>query len=161
MKKIEAFILESCGFTVMLTLISYAIVAMTNLADKQLSILKFLAILGYGVAIAAARALYRYLPFHKAACIMMHYSILLVGFLILYLSASKARGVSPAKVFIAIILFSILYTLFMLAASGVHRLLQRLEKPEDKNTSTTSKKQPAKSAPTKSAYNPRFGSNSK
>lgn len=157
MKKFESFILHGCGFTVLLALILYAFLAISGVIDQGIPVLKFLVVFGYGLVISGARELYASLPFGKAVRLMIHYLMILAGFLVLYFTSGAFSAITPAKVFIAIILFSILYTAIMLGKSGIGRFVKKAE-PQ---ASPTSKKAPVKGTQKKGGYTPRFGGDQK
>lgn len=157
MKKFESFILRGCGFTILLALILYAFLAINGVLNQGIPILKFLLVFAYGLVISGAHELYASLPFGKAVRRMIHYLMILAGFLVLYFTSGAFPTVTPAKVFIAIILFSIFYTAIMLSISGIRRLIENT-KPQ---ASPVSKKAPARGAQKKSGYTPRFGGDSK
>lgn len=156
MKKFESFILHGCGFTVLIALILYIFLAINGVLDQGIPITKFLVVFGYGLVISGARELYASLPYGKAARVTIHYIMLLAGFLVLYLTSGAFATITGAKIFIAIILFSIFYTAVMLSVGGVHKLIEK-SKPHAPAAKKSGSKQPQK----KSAYKPRFGGDTK
>ena len=157
MKKIEGFILRSCGYTVLLALIVYAFLGIIGIGGEGITIVKFLVILGYGFLISCAGALYASLPIHKAYRAILHYLLLLGGFIVLYLTSGAAKSVTASRVFIAIVLFTILYAASLGLIKLVKHMVKKADSKVDLRTNSKAKNTPAK----KSAYKPRFGGSSK
>ena len=157
MKKFEDFILHGCGFAVLLALILYIFLAIGGVVDQGIPITKFLVVLGYGLVISGARELYASLPYGKAVRVAIHYSMLLAGFLILYFTSGAFPTITGARIFIAIVLFSIFYTAVMLSMAGIYKLMQK-SKP---TSSPTAKNGGGKQPREKAEYKPRFSGDSK
>ena len=153
MKKIEKLILQSCGYTVLLALILYAVLAISGVTDQGIPISKFLVVFGYGLLISIAGALYSYMKAKTPLKLLTHYAILLAGFIVLYLCSGVVSNINPSKIFVAVIIFTVLY---VLAAGAIKCLGIAVGKADNKLG-----KRLENPMPEKKPYTPKFGGNSK
>ena len=143
MKRVKEFILQSCGYTVLIAFLLYAVLAISGVTDQGIPILKFLAVFGYGLLTAAAGLAYRELPIKKLLRLLIHYSILLLGFVILYLASGAARENVGAKVFVAVVIFTILYAIAAGVIAFIYRARADLPSEKKEKLRATEEKKPA------------------
>lgn len=158
MEKTKKFILHACGYTVLMALILYTILAIIGVKDQGMPIAKFLIVLGYGLLAEGAAVLYDSLPLKKPIRLLIHYAIMLTGFIVMYLTSGAAeKGVTGAKIFIATIIFTVLYAITV-------AILQAFKQIAGNSTSASAAKahgSTKKASGGSKEYKPRFGGDSK
>lgn len=152
MKKFLDFILRGCGYTVMIAFILYTVLAISGVTDQGIPVSKFVAVFAYGLLAAGAQSAYHTLKVNLAIRVAVHYTMLLAGFIALYLTSGVNASVNASKIFIAITIFTLLYALASAFCVGIKNLVS-------KSMPATSKK-PVQEQKPKSEYKPRFGSDS-
>ena len=127
MKRIEEYILKSCGYTVLLLLLLYAILAAIGVADSAIPFDRFAVLTGYGFLITGTEVLYKSLTMRTAVKVLIHYSILLAGFMLVYLVIRGLSGNVASVIFVAVAIFTLLYALLLGAVIAIKRLLGKAE----------------------------------
>ena len=149
MKKFESFLLKSCAYTVLLMLIMYITVSLLGESNNSISAFKFFLLLGYGALITADELIYNTLKIKTALKVLIHYAILLAGFVTVYALMGIAGTVTPMRVFVIIVLFTVFYAMGL----GIVKLISTFVKKTD---SAIEKHEPKEKEPA-TKYNPRFG----
>lgn len=140
MKKIEGFILKSCGYTVLLLIILYIFLTAMSLTDSGVPVGRFLLMLGYGCLISAAELVYKALEIRKALKVLIHYSMLLAGFMVVYLTIRGVTGNIAASILVAIAIFTLLYALILGAVIGIKRLVGKADSELERRPDRPKKK---------------------
>ena len=150
MKKIKDFLLKTCGYAILILSVFYIFSAFLGASAYGILWDRFLVIIGYSLLISAADLLYSVLPIHKALCVLIHYALLLAGFIpiFIFLGAYASSPITPQRVFIAVAFFSILYFLAALAVWGVKALAAKV----GKGSLAKEEKTPKKKKKTKPEY---------
>ena len=145
--------MQLCSYAVLLLILLYLAMAIIGSADKALPLSSFLLVLFYASVITAANALYPTIRLKTAYRVAIHYAILLLGFVCVYLINGIVRSQQATKVWSAVLIFTAAYAacygIFvgvraLLVSKGRASVIQHSRKAED-----TGKKQ-------KSEYRPRF-----
>ncbi len=143
MKKIESFILKSCGYTVLLLLVLYIFLAAMGVTEQGVPIGRFLLMLGYGCLISGAELVYKALEVRKALKILIHYSMLLAGFMVVYLTIRGITGNIAASILIAVTIFTLLYALILGAVIGLKHLVSKADTELESRPDSPKKKKEA------------------
>lgn len=149
MKRIESFLLKSCAYTVIVTLLLYIALLSLGVTDQGIPVLKFLLLFGYGVLIAAAEVLYNGLKIRKLFRIFIHYGLLLIGFIAVYSLSGITASITPMRVFVIIVLFTLLYCLVLGAVKLIAHLVKKADHAIESMPKTTEEPKPE--------YRSRFG----
>ena len=149
MKKIQSIVLNSCFYTV---LISVVILAITTLMSENgnlgISFTRYLIFIACGVAISLANFILDLRAVHIAIRLALHYFALLVAFLIIFTTDGVLKLERPSHFFVAVIIYSILYILIFAIVYLAKRAMGKL----DSKSKNSSKKQSS----TKQKYESRF-----
>ncbi|MBR7117329.1 MAG: hypothetical protein IKC87_06450 [Clostridia bacterium] len=150
MEKFKQLVLTGSAYTVLFALILYIFFSFSGLGENGMGIDKFLLVLGYGMLVAGANLLCSLMKMREIFKNLIHFAILLAGFIVLYILTMGASQVNAGKIFIASFIFLAVYVAVRFAAYGIRRLT-------GKNSPATPKKQDSK--PEKPVYTSRFGNN--
>ena len=152
MNRLGNFILRSCGYTVLLMLVLYVFLAAIGGVDQGIPFIRFLVLLRYGAFIVSAGEVYKTTSLKKPLRILIHYFILLIGFVPVYVFSGASHSVNASKIFIALMIFSILYAFIGVVVCGIRSVaFKRTEGPK------TTEDKPIEPKP---QYTPRFTENS-
>ena len=150
MKKIKQLLLTGSAYTVLFALILYVFFSFSGLGENGMGVDKFLLVLGYGMLVAGANMISSLLNLKEIFKNLIHFAILLAGFIALYVLTMGAASVNASRIFIASFIFLAVYVAVRFAAYGIRRLM-------GKGENAAPNKQTAK--PEKPAYTSRFGNN--
>jgi len=148
MKKVENFFLLGCTYTVLILSFFYAFAKIVGFADTSIPAEKFLLIISFGFLISGVNLLCKSFEMNKFLRFIIHYSVLLVGFLTVFIFSTEAAGFDAGKIFTAVVIFSLLYFAVLGLSIPVKKLFAKIsskEKPQ---------KKPREEKPT---YTSRFG----
>ena len=148
MKTIEKILLQACFYTVLITLLFFSFVTLSNFADPKISFAYFLIIFLFGMAIALANMILDYQKLHIFFRIIIHYIVLLTTFSVVFINLGNISVQSASAVFVAIFIFTFLYLIVFLVSLLIKKLVGKI----DSKLPATGKK------PTKKSddYQPRF-----
>ena len=119
----------------------YFIAAIVNkvesiMNETAVTFRQFLLILLFSFLVALANRLLSVSRIHIALRILIHYATLLAAFLIVFIWAGKLKISGPASVFLAIMIFSVLYIALFLAAYFTLRFLDALPNKKESEKPT-------------------------
>ncbi len=147
MKNIKEFVSKASVYTVLILSIFYIYGGISSLSQNGIHWTRFLIIAGYSCLIAGVDIFNRQLPIKNVFKTLIHYTVLLVGFVVVFFTAGTAE-IKPATFFIAFVLFSVTYLAVSLISLGVKKLWNKL--PSDKSEPTADK-------PKKKEYHSLYG----
>ena len=131
---IRRVLTSSCIVCTVISVFFYFLAAIVNEVEElfdetAVTFRQFLLILLFSVLVALANRLLSVRRLHVALRVLIHYATLLAAFLVVFIWAGKLKISGPASVFLAIMIFSVLYLVFFLAAFFTLRFLGS---PEEK-----------------------------
>lgn len=135
MNKLKGFLYKTAAYTVILLFVLYVSLALAGVTDQGVPIAKFFLVLGYAALITGAGLVVGLLSCKMIYKIILHYSILLSGFIVIYYNSGVVGSSNAAKLFIAISLFTVVYALVRIAIHLIGR-----EKAPAKGTGESGKK---------------------
>ena len=113
MKHIANFFRSTCTYTVVFLTFFYLISLSDAVTNGAISFGRFGLILAFSAIISALGFLFK-LKINRVYIVIMHYSVLLISFILIFVS-TKILSSNSASEFVAIIAFSILYAITSLA----------------------------------------------
>ena len=113
MKHIGNFLRNTCTYTVVFLTFFYLISLSDAVTNGAILFGRFGLILAFSAIISASDFLFK-LKVNKVFIVIMHYSLLLISFILLFVT-TKILSSNTASEFVAIIVFSILYAIISLA----------------------------------------------
>ena len=113
MKHIGDFFRNACAYTVVFLSFFYLVSLSDTITNGAISFGRFGLILAFGAIISAAGFLFK-LKINRVYAVIIHYSALLVAFILLFVT-TKVLSSNSSNTFVAIIAFSILYALLFVA----------------------------------------------
>ena len=120
MKHIGNFFRNACAYAVVLLTFFYLVSLSSTVTNGSISFGRFGLILAFGTIISAAGYLFN-IKINKVYLVMIHYSTLLISFILLFVS-TKVLSSNSSNTFVAIIAFSILYAILFTAVYFVKGL---------------------------------------
>lgn len=148
MKTIEKILLQSCFYTVLITLLFFSFVTLSDFADPKISFTYFLVIFLFGMAIALAGMIFEYKKIHVFLRLIIHYTVLLITFSVVFINLGNISVQSASAVFVAILLFTFLYIVIALMSWLIKKSVTKIDSKITANNKKTSKKS--------EEYQPRF-----
>ncbi|MBR2930998.1 MAG: hypothetical protein IKC32_07190 [Clostridia bacterium] len=121
MNKLKGFLYKTAAYTVILLFVLYVSLALAGVTDQGVPIAKFFLIMGYAALITGAGLLVGLLSCRMIYQIILHYSILLSGFIVIYYNSGVVGSSNAAKLFIAISLFTLVYALVRITLYLIRR----------------------------------------
>lgn len=109
MKHIGDFFRNACAYTVVFLTFFYFVSLSDRVSNGAISFGRFGLVLAFGAIISAAGFLFK-LKINKVYTVIIHYSVILVSFILLFVT-TKVLSSNSSSTFVAIIAFSILYVL--------------------------------------------------
>lgn len=111
MKQVRDFLAKTCSYTVLMLLLVFIFAQISGLSDKGISFSRFAVVFGYALLISIANLIRAKLSFGAALRTIVHYALTLAGFIFVYAFLGNMESGGPAKIFVAIFLFTALYAL--------------------------------------------------
>ncbi len=148
MKNLERILLKGCAYTVLLLCCFYLFASLANLEGHYMPAGRFFTLLLFGFIISVSELLYNLFNFKKWLRGLLHYLILLSSFFIVFIISGNLVVRGPATVFIAIIIFTLLYFVILFT---VHILSLGISKADSKKPVMAKNK-----SDKKSEYIPRY-----
>lgn len=136
MKKIEKLLLRGCGFTIAILMLFYIFANVNNRNNANIAFSTFLLILGFGLLISVATLIFEIKSLKLPFRIIIHYVVLLLSFCVVFISTGNIALDSSAKVFSAVIIFTVFYTLFFLVSWGVKKIVTLIDGKLDKHSNS-------------------------
>ena len=124
MNGFKDFLLKASAYTVIILSVFYIVGAFSGITEHGISWHKYLLILGYGLLISASELLARLFPKRKILGILINYTALLLGFLVVFIFSSETGSVAT-KIFIAIALFTVIYAVVRVTAMLVKKAIDK------------------------------------
>lgn len=129
MRRIHKLFLVGCGYTVLILSLFYAFAAISEFTSTAIAPGQFALILVSGLVIALAELMYEELKVKKAIKCIIHYAVLMIAFCLIFIISGKISAQKPAAVFIAIMLYTLLYfTIWTI----VHFSRKAIDRADDK-----------------------------
>ena len=133
---VRKILVSSCVICTLISIFFYFITAIVNadetLIDPAINLPQFLLILLFSLLVALANRLLSVKKLHILLRILIHYATLLAAFLIVFVSAGKLKISGAASLFLAIVIFTVLYALFFVAGYFLLRLFGAIPGKEKK-----------------------------
>ena len=130
LKKVKEILLNTCAFSTLISLVFCVFIKATNtLSMPAMLVSQYLVILLFGFFIACANLLFTIKSLPKALVYLIHYLTLLISFYIIFVLISKAKFPTASQLFVAFVLFSLVYLLLFLSIFLVKRMLSKKRVP--------------------------------
>ena len=140
MRKFEKLILTGCGYTVLILTIFYTIIALTRgFKTPAISSSLFALILTSGFAITGAELMYNTLKLNKALRCIVHYLVLLVVFLLIFIVYGKMITGNSSNIFVAIVVYTLLYFPMWFITHLIKKTISFADDKIEKKTKASSK----------------------
>ncbi len=139
MKIIKDFLLKASAYTVLILSAFYIYGGIAGLNENGIHWTRFLIIAGFGTLISGVELLNSSLTIKNIFKSVIHYTVLLVGFILVFFIAGSAE-LKPSTFFIAVVLFSVIYFAISLIALGVKKLWNKLPADKSENVADKPKK---------------------
>jgi hypothetical protein len=149
MKSIKSFIFEGCAYTVILCFFLYFFLAITGVGASGVPFLKFLLVFAYGFLIPLAGIIRNAFKANPIPSFILHYAILLAGFIAVYMLNASSSAALAGNVFVAIFIFSFIYAAYYGIKTVIRHIRGKQTKPR--------KKAKKENKPKEDTYTPRFG----
>ena len=120
MKQFNRFVFRGCLYTVLILTAFYFIALIANFPDKNISIGKYFLILGFGMLISASKMLFE-LKINVVIKYLTNYSVLLAAFCVVFVSSTSSGVNIASKIFISIVIFSVIYSACLLITRVIFR----------------------------------------
>ena len=109
MRRIHKIFLTGCGYAVLILSLFYAFAAISKFVSQSIAPGQFILIVSFGFIISLAEFMYEELKVKKVYKCLIHYGVLLAAFYLIFIISGKISAQKPSAVFVAIILYTILY----------------------------------------------------
>ena len=134
MRRINKLFLTGCGYTVLILTMFYTFAAVSKFISQSIAPKQFTLILFFGFAISAAEFMYEQLKLKKVYKCLVHYCVLLLAFCFIFIVAGNISSQRPAAVFVAIILYTVLYFTIWSIVHFVRKAINKADDALDKKT---------------------------
>ena len=132
MKKIEKFLLQGTAFTVGVLLVFFLLAKAFDV-DAYLKLANFFVCILIGYAINAANLIFKIKKLQIWFKVPIHYAALMAFYIpFLYISIPDFMQ-RPAAVFVAIMIYTILYALLTVAVWGIKKIVKTLDNKLETN----------------------------
>ena len=139
MKRLENLLLKGCGFTIAILTLFYLFPALSKAANESISFSTFALIFGFGMLISVATMIFEIKSINSAIRILIHYLALMVAFCVVFISTGNISADTPAKVFTAVIIFTVFYAFFFGLTVATKKLVKLIDEKADKHITQKSK----------------------
>ena len=110
MKIFKKLLMNTCLYTVIMLTLFYLFAAVSKLPDAILGVSKYFTILAFGALISVSVLIFD-TKLKKAYKYLINYAVLLSAFSVIFLSTSSGVGNFTARVFAAVMIFTLIYVL--------------------------------------------------
>ncbi len=128
MDKLKSFVLKSCTYTVLILALCYTFSGASNTSGVGIPWHRFLIVLGYGLLISASEMIYKITSLHKLLRLGVQYAVLLSGFMVVFVLNGNANGANPMKIFVAVMIFTLIYGIGWGIVLAVKRIMAKADK---------------------------------
>ncbi len=132
MKRLENLLLKACAFTVLIVLLFFLFTLATDFTEAAITIGTFMIILAFGIIVAVANLVLDIKPLKFIYRLLIHYAVLLIAFIIIFVINGKVSTGGAAAVFSAVVIFTLLYAVFFIIAHFIKRSISSADKRLDK-----------------------------
>lgn len=141
MKHARRILNSGCIYTTLITLFIFtvgALIASSEGVERgSLTIGQFLLICLFSFLIAGADTVLISCPFSLPLRLLLHYGVLLAGFLVIFSAAGNLKLDTGAKIFVAVVLFTLAYAAVMAAVLTLFSALGKLAGKRQKGNGPT------------------------
>ena len=147
MKRIQGLLLNACGYSVAILAVLYLFGAIAGVGDNGISFSRFVLVLAFGGVISIAARILSSKNIKKPVGIIIHYSVLLLTFLVLFVVIGNIS--TGGSTFTAIVVFTFFYAIIFGLVALINHAVKSADKKFDKKHPVKKKK--------KSPYKPIYG----
>ena len=153
MRRFEKAVLCGAGYTVLILLLFYLFAVIMQFENISISFPRFLVIFTFGYVIAAADMIYGLTSIKRIFKCLIHYTVLLIAFITVFVAGEFISANSTAEVFVAITVYTVLY----FSIFGIIYLIRRtVVVADDRLEKRIAAKETAKPKDRKNQYTPKF-----
>lgn len=109
MRKIEKLFLTGCGYSLLILTLFYIFAAITKFINPAITPGQFALIVLFGFIISLAELLYSILKLKKVLKCFIHYAVLFVAFLVIFIISGNIASAKASGIFVAIIVYTFMY----------------------------------------------------
>ena len=142
-EKIERIIYHTCAYALIISVLFFAFAKISGMKEVSISFGRYLLIILFALLISFSELLFKINSIPKVLCYVIHFSVLFLAFLIVFLVISNSKVFEPSYIFSSLAIFSVTYLLTFLIIFLVKQLTQKSERKTAKKGSNK-------------AYTPRF-----
>ena len=150
MRIIEKLLLKSCAYSVLIVTLFFLFTMVTSFTEAAIRLGTFFLILLFGLLISLSDLILKIEKLHKMLRLLIHYSVLLVAFIVIFIISGNISASGAGAVFSAVFIFTVLY--------AVISLIVYLAKRSVKSVDAKLGKKAAQNKKPKSNYKPLYGS---
>jgi hypothetical protein len=134
MNQIKRFIASACTISTLITLLVYLVTAIIRhsegIGETGIPAVKFFLILLFSFLLAGANLLFGLKRLAFIWRLLLHYSVCLVAFLVIFIAFGNLNISGPASVFVAVIVLTVLYAAIAGAILGFLYAIRAEERKE-------------------------------
>ena len=153
MKRFDKMLLCGSSYTVLILTIFYIFAAIAGFDDTSISVGRFFIILAFGMIIALAELICSILTVKRIFKYLIHYFLLLIAFIVVFMVGEFITVNGPASVFVGIVIYTLFYFLILGIVYLVRRAVNVADTKLDKHIFKKTEKQAEKDKP---KYTPKF-----
>ncbi len=154
MRRFERMLLCGTGYTVLILTLFYIFAAIARFEEMSIGVGRFFIILAFGMLIALAELIYGLLTLKRVFKCLIHYSLLLLAFIIVFMLGEFITVNGPASVFVGITVFTLFYLLIFGIVYLVRRTVGAADNKLDKKIAQKKSAKPKENE--KPKYTPKF-----
>jgi len=147
MRKIEKLFLTGCGYSVLILTLFYVFAAITEFVNPAITPGQFVVIVLFGIIIALAEFLYSILKVKKVLKCFIHYAVLFVTFLVIFIISGNIVSTKASGVFVAVIVYTFMYFSIWLIVNLVRKTISAADDKLDAKLPKENKTKNAKYKP--------------
>ena len=134
MRKFEKFLLRGAGYTLLILSLYFLVSIIASPIDGRISGGKFFLILCFGLVIALTEFIYSLLTVKFWLKTLLHYSILLSTFILIFIPLLGVKSNGPASIAAWIVIFTVLYAVLTVAAHFIRKGINKVDDAIDRRT---------------------------
>lgn len=122
MSKLKTIIYRTGIYTVSLCLFLYVFALLIKYSNATIDIGGFLVILALSLVLSASQEVFTLPSLSYPIKVLVHFASMLLSFTVIYVTRSET---TPTKIFVAVIVFTILYAIIFTATYFIKRSINR------------------------------------
>ena len=129
MKNLEKYLLHASAYTVIITFAFFLFANISGVAEPTVSPLRLIIISVFSLVISFCEGIFSIKGLHKALAYAIHYTVLFITFLIIYMMISESDKNDFTFILAALVIFSVIYLVFV----GISLVFKKIAAAASKN----------------------------